>query len=81
MSAFYLGLLDSQVDGAALLGAAVKGQGGFFHTRVSILLSGPFIMMEVTSSGSNKGRGHLTQIQTHTDTGLYHCNNSQRIEQ
>lgn len=43
MSALYLFLLGSRVDGAALLGAAVKEEGRFFHTYVSILSSDPLI--------------------------------------
>lgn len=48
MSAFYLFLLGSQVDGTALLGAAVE-EGGFFHTKVSVLLLGLCMRVEVSS--------------------------------
>lgn len=49
----FLFLLGSQVAGIALLGAALKKEGGFFHTKVSILLSGPFMMGEASSSACN----------------------------
>lgn len=59
-------------------GAAVKEDGGFFHSEVSILLSGQFMMAAASSGGRNKVRGRPEQ--THTNAHRYRCDARLRLE-
>lgn len=67
------------MDGAALSGGgAVKEDGGFFHSEVSILLSGQFMMTQASSGGWNKVRGRPEQ--THANAHRYRCDARLRLE-